>query len=103
MAHGWTAVKEMDLDNYGKSFVAKLPLTYLVYDNCGFGSSDCAPYQPRYEIIPSQQISDIQDAITYAQTRDEIDGAKIGVWGTSYSGAHAVSVSACDKRVKACM
>lgn len=103
MSHGFSAVKEMDLDLYAGRFVSKLSLACLVYDNRGFGSSDCAPNQPRCEIIPSLQISDIQDAITYAQTRDEVDASKIGVWGTSYSGGHCLQVAACDRRVKACI
>ena len=103
MSHGFSAVKEMDLDVFAENFVSKLSLACLVYDNRGFGSSDCAPDQPRYEIIPSLQISDIQDAITYAQTRDEVDAFKIGVWGTSYSGGHCLQVAACDRRVKACI
>ena len=92
MSHGFTAVKEMALDHFAEEFVSKLSLACLVYDNRGFGSSDCAPGQPRYEIIPSLQISDMQDAITFAQTRDEIEPSNIGVWGTSYSAGHCLQV-----------
>ena len=103
MSHGFSAVKEMVLDNYADHFTSKLRLACLVYDNRGFGSSDCAPHQPRGEIIPSMQISDLQDAITYAQTRDEIDASKVGIWGTSYSAGHCLHVAAIDRRVKACI
>lgn len=101
MSHGWTALKEMDLDAFAEYFTQKLPMTCLVFDNRGFGSSDTSPGQPRYEIITSKQISDIQDAITYVQSRDDIDPARVGIWGSSYSGGHVISVASADKRVKA--
>lgn len=101
MSHGWTALKEMDLDAFATRFTEKLAITCLVFDNRGFGASDTAPGQPQFEIIPSVQISDIQDAITYAQSRDDIDPARVGIWGSSYSGGHVLSVASIDKRVKA--
>lgn len=100
MAHGWSAVKEMDLDRFAEYFVSKLSLTCLVYDNRGFGASDAAPHAPRQEIIPPLQISDYSDAITYVQTRSEVNPDKIGIWGSSYSGGHVLWVGAGDKRVK---
>jgi cephalosporin-C deacetylase-like acetyl esterase len=100
MAHGFSAVKEMDLDAFASYFSTNLALTCLVYDNRGFGASDTAANEPRLEIIPSKQISDYSDAITYAQTREEVDRTKIGVWGSSYSGGHVLHVGAMDRRVK---
>ena len=67
----------------------------------GFGASDAAPGKPRQEIDPWEQIRDYQHAITYAQGRDDVDADRIGVWGSSYSGAHAYVVAAIDRRVKA--
>lgn len=101
MLHGFSAVKEMDLDKFAEKFSSKLQLNVLVYDNRGFGASDAAPGQPRSEIIPHLQISDLQDAITYAQTRAEVDAEKVGIWGSSYSGGHVLYVAAVDRRVKA--
>ena len=43
---------------------------------------------------------DYRHAITYARTREEVDGDRIGVWGSSYSGAHVLVVGAIDRRVK---
>jgi fermentation-respiration switch protein FrsA (DUF1100 family) len=45
-------------------------------------------------------VRDYRHAITYARTREEVDGERIGVWGSSYSGAHVLVVGAIDKRVK---
>jgi cephalosporin-C deacetylase-like acetyl esterase len=61
MSHGFSALKEMDLDAFAEYFTSKLPLTALVYDNRGFGDSDVAPGQPRSEILPPQQCSDMSD------------------------------------------
>ncbi|KAE8312823.1 Alpha/Beta hydrolase protein [Aspergillus transmontanensis] len=57
--------------------------------------------QPRQEIITAHQISDYSDAITYLQTRPDINPDRIGVWGSSYSGGHVLCVGAVDRRVKA--
>ncbi|KAF4635286.1 hypothetical protein G7Y89_g2802 [Cudoniella acicularis] len=94
MVHGFSTAKEMGLDRYAEAFVAELKLAVLVYDNRGFGASDTVPGQPHQEIIPMDQISDFQDAITYAQSLLEVDGGRIGIWGTSYNGGHALIVAA---------
>lgn len=100
MAHGFSAVKEMNLDTFAEYFVTHLALTCLVYDNRGFGDSDTKPGQPRQEIIPAQQTSDYSDAITYAQSRSDVNEDRVGIWGSSYSGGHVLWVGAVDRRVK---
>jgi len=47
------------------------------------------------------QCSDISDAITYAQSRQDVNKGKIAIWGTALSGGHALRVGAVDRRVKA--
>jgi uncharacterized protein len=100
MSHGFSAIKEMHLDDYAEVF-ADAGLASVVFDNRGLGQSDAAPGKPRAEIDPWEQIRDYQHAISYAQLRPEVDAARIGVWGSSYSGAHAYVVAAIDRRVKA--
>ena len=97
MSHGWSALKEMSLDAFATHFTTHLPIAALVYDNRNFGASDG---QPRQEIIPATQISDMQDAITYVQGREDVDREKVGIWGSSYSGGHVLQVTAVDRRVK---
>ena len=101
MSHGFSALKEMDLDTFADRFTSDLQISCLVYDNRGFGTSDTGPNQPRHEILPDQQMSDISDAITYAQSRDDVNASKIAIWGSSYSGGHVLRVGAIDRRVKA--
>ena len=100
MAHGFSAIKEMHLDEYAEVF-CDAGLACVVFDNRGFGASDAAPGKPRQEIDPWEQVRDYQHAITYAQLRPEVDANRIGAWGSSYSGAHVCVLPAIDRRVKA--
>ena len=96
MAHGYSAVKENYLDCFAEVFAAA-GLGALVFDNRNFGASDG---EPRQEIDPWRQVRDYRDAITYASSLPAVDASRIGVWGSSYSGAHALVVGAIDRRVK---
>ena len=96
MAHGFSAVKEMYLDSFAEAFMGG-GLAALVFDNRCFGASGG---EPRQEIDPWQQVRDYRHAISYARTRPEVDPARIGVWGSSYSGGHALVLGAIDKRVR---
>ena len=100
MVHGFACLKEMHLNTLAERLASTLPIACLVYDHRGFGASDQKENEPRNEIVPSYQNSDVQDAITYAQSREDIDASKIGVWGYSYGGGHALWVGANDRRVK---
>jgi cephalosporin-C deacetylase-like acetyl esterase len=53
LAHGFSALKEMDLDAFAEYFSSHLPVSCLVYDNRGFGESECSPNAPIHEIIPA--------------------------------------------------
>jgi uncharacterized protein len=97
MAHGFSAVKEMYLDAFAEVFAAA-GLNVLVFDNRNFGASDGTP---RQEIDPWEQVRDYRHAITYAESLPEVDGNRIGIWGSSYSGGHVLVVGAIDRRVKA--
>ena len=97
MAHGFSAVKEMYLDKFA-GFFAAAGLNALVFDNRNFGASGG---EPRQEIDPWAQARDYRHAITYASTLPEVDGNRIGIWGSSYSGGHVLVVAALDRRVKA--
>ena len=96
MAHGFSAVKEQRLDTFAEAF-CKAGFAVLVFDNRNFGASDGTP---RQEIDPIRQIRDYRHAITYAETRPELDRTRIGIWGTSYSGGHVLVAAAIDRRVK---
>ncbi len=96
MAHGYSATKEMHLDDFAEVFAAA-GLAVLVYDNRNLGASDG---EPRGEIDPWAQINDYRTAITFASGLPNVDADRIGVWGSSYSGAHVLVVAAVDRRVR---
>src|SRR5260370_32242939 len=97
MAHGFSAVKEMYLDSFAEVFVAAGFVT-LVFDYRYQGASEG---ESRDRIIPAEQHEDYRNAITWVSLRPEVDASRIGVWGSSYSGAHVLHLAAFDKRIKA--
>lgn len=97
MAHGFSAVKEMALDRFADAF-AQAGLASLVFDYRGLGASDG---EPRQDLDPHAQITDYRNAISWVRARREVDPTRVGVWGTSYSGANVLMVAALDRRVKA--
>lgn len=97
MAHGWSAVKEMYLDDYAALFAGR-GFVVTVFDYRGFGGSEGSP---RQHLDPAQQREDYKNAITWTQSQTMVDAQRIGIWGSSYSGAHVLHLGAFDRRVKA--
>jgi pimeloyl-ACP methyl ester carboxylesterase len=97
VTHGFSGVKEMFLDRFAEVFCAG-GLSVLVYDHRNFGSSDG---EPRQEINPWAQARDYRYALTWLAERSEVDAARLGIWGSSFSGGEVLVVGACDERVKA--
>jgi fermentation-respiration switch protein FrsA (DUF1100 family) len=96
MCHGFAGVKEHGLERFARAF-AEAGIVVLVHDHRNFGSSDGTP---RYDIDPWAQIADWRRAITWLESRPEVNPARIGIWGSSYSGGHALVLAATDRRVK---
>lgn len=96
LSHGFSALKEQSLDRYAEVFCAA-GFICLVYDHRNLGTSDG---EPRGEIDPWRQILDMRHALSVLRNREGVDRERIGLWGTSYSGGHALVVAALDRRVK---
>jgi len=96
LSHGFSALMAMGLADYAHVF-CEAGLACLAYDHRNFGDSEGAP---RHEIDPWQQVADMRDAISYARSLPGIDAERLGLWGTSFAGGHALVVSALDRRVK---
>lgn len=96
MAHGSAALKEQYLDRYAEVF-AEAGLASIVYDHRNFGDSGG---DVRQEIDPILQMRDYRHAITFATTLPNVNGDRIGAWGTSLSGGHVLMLAALDRRVK---
>lgn len=96
MAPGMSGVKEGSIMKYAE-FFARGGFAVLAYDNINFGESGG---EPRQEVDPALQRRGYRDAITFLTLRPEVDAARIGIFGTSYSGGHVLEVAAHDRRVK---
>ena len=68
----------------------------LVFYHRGLGESG----GPKGRVIPLEQATDIRNAITYMQTRPEIDPDRIGLYGTSFGGGNVVYTAGIDNRAK---
>src|SRR5712671_950498 len=97
MAHGYAGTKYHGLEPMAEAF-AEAGCVVLVHDHRGFGDSGG---EPRQDVNPWQQITDWRRAISYLQDRQEVDENRVGLWGTSFAGGHAIVLGATDRRVKA--
>jgi fermentation-respiration switch protein FrsA (DUF1100 family) len=96
MSHGFAAVKEHGLAPFAEAF-ADAGFVVMVHDHRNFGASDGLP---RHDVDPWTQINDWRCAISYLETLPQVDADRIGLWGSSYSGGHALVIAATDRRVK---
>jgi fermentation-respiration switch protein FrsA (DUF1100 family) len=96
MAHGYAGVKEHALEPFARAF-ADAGFVVLLHDHRGFGASDGTP---RQDVDPWRQIDDWRRAISYLETLDVVDAKRIGLWGTSYAGGHAIVLGATDRRLR---
>lgn len=96
LSHGFSALKEMDLDRYAQVF-CDAGLACVVYDHRNLGASDGLP---RGEIDPWRQVLDMRHALSFLRRCEGVDPERIGLWGTSYAGGHALVVAAQDRRVR---
>jgi cephalosporin-C deacetylase-like acetyl esterase len=97
MAHGFAGVKEHGLERFARAF-ADAGFVVLVHDHRGFGASDGSP---RVDVDPWVQIADWRRAISFLESHPAVDADRIGLWGTSYAGGHAIVLGATDRRVRA--
>jgi fermentation-respiration switch protein FrsA (DUF1100 family) len=97
MAHGFGGTIEHDLRPYAERFAAN-GFAVLLHDHRGWGASGG---EPRQDIDPWRQVADWRRAITFLADRPEVDQDRIGLWGTSYAGGHALVLGATERRIRA--
>jgi fermentation-respiration switch protein FrsA (DUF1100 family) len=96
MAHGYAGVKEHGLEPFARAF-ADDGFAVLLHDHRNFGASGG---EPRHDVDPWRQVADWRRAISFLESRPEVDARRIGLWGTSYAGGHAIVLGATDRRLR---
>jgi len=96
MAHGYAGTRHHGLERFARAF-AEAGFVVLLHDHRNFGGSGG---QPRGDVDPWRQIADWRRAISYLESRPEVDASRIGLWGTSYAGGHAIVLGATDRRLR---
>ncbi|WP_326566187.1 alpha/beta fold hydrolase [Amycolatopsis rhabdoformis] len=97
MAIGFAGTKEIFLPEFAKAFT-DAGFVVIAHDHRNFGASTGTP---RFDVNPWQQIADWRRVISVLEARPEVDASRIGLWGTSYAGGHAIVLGATDRRLKA--
>jgi fermentation-respiration switch protein FrsA (DUF1100 family) len=95
LCHGFAGVKGLILPKYAEVFAGR-GFACLAFDYRGFGQSE----GPRGRLVPREQIADIRNALTFMRALEELDAERIGLWGTSFGGANAISAAAEDARAR---
>jgi len=97
LGHGLGAIREMRLDAFAERFaaagIAALAFTYRYLGDSGG--------QPRQLMSVSRQLQDWEAALCYVKSRDDLDGSRLAVWGSSFGGGHAITVASRHPELRA--
>lgn len=97
MANGFGGTLDTGLLDFAGP-LATAGFDVLAFDYRGFGASDG---QPRQNVAFRRQREDYRAAVAVARGLAGVDPDRIILWGTSYSGGHAIVVAARDRRIAA--
>ncbi len=97
MAHGFSATRADGLPAYAERFAAA-GFGVVLFDYRGFGDSGG---EPRQVIDIRRQQRDYRAAIEFARRQPWIDGERIALFGSSFSGGHVIDLAAHDPSIAA--
>jgi fermentation-respiration switch protein FrsA (DUF1100 family) len=97
-AFGGGYVKEFPVVVKHATDFANAGMAVISFDYRYFGSSDG---EPRQLVDCWGQVEDCRNALSFAETLPEVDKERLGIWGISIGGGHALAIPAMDSRVKA--
>lgn len=89
LGHGLGATREMRLDAFAERFAAA-GIAALAFTYRHFGDSEG---EPRQLLSIKRQLADWDAAIEHVKNRDDVDGTRLAVWGSSFGGGHAITVA----------
>ena len=93
---GWMGLKDAKLYLRYHEALTAAGFAVLIFDYRGFGDSE-----GRTDLLlPSIQLEDLMNAVTYLASRDDIDADNIGTFGSGGTGGgNAIVLAAADQRV----
>lgn len=97
--HGFGSNKTSDNVKIPCQMLNEWGYAALGFDMRGCGESEGT----RANLICLEQVADTRNAVTYLQSRADIDPGKIGVLGSSFGGAVAVYSAGVDERIGCCV
>ena len=89
MAHGFGAERDFRLPAYADRFIDR-GIAAVLFDYRGFGDSE----GPHQLVDPFRHRADWLAAVDHARDLDAVDGDRIALWGSSFSGGHVVETAA---------
>ncbi len=97
MGHGLGALKEFRIPAFAERFNQR-GLAVFAFDYRHWGGS---AGEPRQFLDPQRQLQDWQAALAHVRSLDSVDGERLGIWGSSFGGAHVIHLAAQDRAVRA--
>jgi pimeloyl-ACP methyl ester carboxylesterase len=96
MAHGFGGERRFRLPAFAEYFAAR-GLAVVLFDYRGFGDS---AGEPRAFVDAPRHLEDYAGAVAFARRCPDVDGTRVGLWGTSYSGGHVLVTAARDQNIR---
>jgi fermentation-respiration switch protein FrsA (DUF1100 family) len=93
MAHGFAGTREMRLPAFAERF-AERGFAVLLFDYRSFGDS---AGEPRNLVSPKRHLADWRAAVGHARALEGTDADRVAVWGSSFSGGHALVTAATEE------
>lgn len=97
MGHGLGALKEFRIPALAERFVER-GLAVFAFDYRHWGGSSG---EPRQLLLPRRQLRDWHSALAHVRSLTQVDGERLGIWGSSFGGAHVIHVAAEDPAIRA--
>jgi len=97
--HGFGSNKDSGVTRTAAELFASLGYVALRFDMRGCGESE----GQRGRVICLEQVEDTRSALSYLQSRAEVAGERIAVYGQSFGAAVAVYAAGVEPRVAACI
>ncbi len=90
MAHGFGGTRDAGLEPFAERFCRE-GHRVLLFDYRHFGASQG---EPRQLLSIPRQLEDWRAAVEHVRTLDGVDGDRVALWGSSFSGGHALVTAA---------